>query len=167
MNCTQYGIQSPTLPSAKPSHGLGAVYHRVSDNPKMTKRRRGVLEFIRDFQQAHQGMPPSIREIGEAIGLASSSTVHCHLHALVKMGELEHDPAKPRSYRLASGRRVSVADLETEIRELEAELEQAYQAGWAAGHYSYPKTSWAEHKRLCVETFTDAQGCPQGVNRGE
>ena len=142
-----------------------SVYHRVSDNPKMTKRRKGLLDFIRAFQESHGGMPPSIREIGEAVGLASSSTVHCHLQALVKMGELEHDRSKPRSYRLAGVRRSTVAELEAEVAALEAELEQAYQAGRTDQRYGYASESWAEHKRLCVASSQSFPQAASGVDR--
>lgn len=150
--CTQYGLPAVTPPSQRP--GPSSAYHRVSDQPKMTKRRKGLLDFIREFQDKHNGMPPSIREIGEAVGLASSSTVHCHLHALVKMGELEHDPRHPRSYRIANTRRRTVADLEAELLALESRLESRFQEGYQAGWRACSEQS-------CVETFTDTQGSPQ------
>lgn len=66
----------------------------------LTDKQRAVLGVIRDHSQAH-GYPPTVREIGHALGLASSSTVHSHLAALERAGYLVKDPAKPRALRLA------------------------------------------------------------------
>jgi repressor LexA len=63
---------------------------------ELTPRQRQVLEFI-DSEIRHRGYPPSVREIGEAVGLSSSSTVHAHLAALQDKGYLNRDPAKPRA----------------------------------------------------------------------
>lgn len=65
----------------------------------LTDRQRQALQFIAEAV-AHHGYPPSIREIGEAMGLASPSTVHSHLQALVKKGYLRVDPTKPRAIEL-------------------------------------------------------------------
>lgn len=62
----------------------------------LTQRQRAILSFIED-QTAQQGYPPSVREIGEAVGLSSSSTVHSHLRSLEKKGYLRRDPSKPRA----------------------------------------------------------------------
>ena len=62
----------------------------------LTPRQRQVLEFI-DAEVRHRGYPPSVREIGEAVGLSSSSTVHAHLAALQDKGYLTRDPTKPRA----------------------------------------------------------------------
>ncbi len=62
----------------------------------LTPRQRQVLEFI-DAEVRQRGYPPSVREIGEAVGLSSSSTVHAHLAALQDKGYLTRDPAKPRA----------------------------------------------------------------------
>jgi repressor LexA len=62
----------------------------------LTPRQRQVLEFI-DAEVRTRGYPPSVREIGEAIGLSSSSTVHAHLGALQDKGYLARDPTKPRA----------------------------------------------------------------------
>ena len=64
--------------------------------PDLTPRQRQVLEFI-DAQVRERGYPPSVREIGEAVGLSSSSTVHAHLAALQEKGFLRRDPTKPRA----------------------------------------------------------------------
>ncbi|MSO78137.1 MAG: transcriptional repressor LexA [Acidimicrobiia bacterium] len=65
----------------------------------LTDRQRQVLEFI-DAEVRERGYPPSVREIGEAVGLSSSSTVHAHLAALQDKGFLTRDPTKPRALEL-------------------------------------------------------------------
>ena len=65
----------------------------------LTDRQRQVLEFI-DTEVRTRGYPPSVREIGDAIGLSSSSTVHAHLAALQDKGFIKRDPAKPRAMEL-------------------------------------------------------------------
>jgi repressor LexA len=65
----------------------------------LTERQHQVLEFI-DAQVRERGYPPSVREIGEAVGLSSSSTVHAHLEALQEKGFLRRDPTKPRAMEL-------------------------------------------------------------------
>ncbi|MGH9224170.1 MAG: transcriptional repressor LexA [Acidimicrobiales bacterium] len=62
----------------------------------LTPRQRGILDFI-DTQMRDRGYPPSVREIGEAVGLTSTSTVHAHLNTLQKLGYLRRDPTKPRA----------------------------------------------------------------------
>ena len=62
----------------------------------MTERQRQTLSFIAEMV-SERGYPPSVREIGEALGLASSSTVHSHLQALQRKGYLRIDPTKPRA----------------------------------------------------------------------
>jgi len=62
----------------------------------LTPRQRQVVEFI-DAEVRRRGYPPSVREIGEAVGLSSSSTVHAHLAALQDKGYLRRDPTKPRA----------------------------------------------------------------------
>ena len=62
----------------------------------LTPRQRQVVEFI-DAEVRRRGYPPSVREIGEAVGLSSSSTVHAHLAALQDKGYLVRDPTKPRA----------------------------------------------------------------------
>ena len=66
---------------------------------ELTERQRQVLEFI-DSEVRDRGYPPSVREIGEAVGLSSSSTVHAHLAALQEKGYLKRDPTKPRAMEL-------------------------------------------------------------------
>jgi len=72
----------------------------------LTDRQREILDFI-VAQQRERGYPPSVREIGEAVGLTSPSTVHTHLATLQRRGFLRRDPTKPRAievtYDPASG----------------------------------------------------------------
>jgi len=69
----------------------------VSDKPA-TERQRKILDAITALT-AEQGYPPSVREIGERVGLSSSSTIHAHLKALEKRGLIQRDPTKPRALR--------------------------------------------------------------------
>jgi len=62
----------------------------------LTRRQREILTFVQRYADAH-GYPPSVREIGQALGLTSSSTVHSHLAALERKGYLRRDPSKPRA----------------------------------------------------------------------
>lgn len=62
----------------------------------LTARQQQILEFI-ESQLRERGYPPSVREIGEAVGLTSPSTVHSHLATLQKLGYLRRDPTKPRA----------------------------------------------------------------------
>ncbi len=71
----------------------------VHDRP-LTERQRQVLAFI-DDEISRRGYPPSVREIGEAVGLSSPSTVHAHLAALQDKGYLRRDPSKPRAIEVA------------------------------------------------------------------
>ena len=66
---------------------------------KLTTRQQEIYEFIRAHTAAH-GYPPTVRDIGKAVGLASSSTVHAHLANLEKAGLLRRDPTKPRAIEL-------------------------------------------------------------------
>ncbi|MFZ1019017.1 MAG: transcriptional repressor LexA [Candidatus Cybelea sp.] len=70
-----------------------------SDKPA-TERQRSILDVIRAFT-AERGYPPSVREIGERVGLSSSSTIHAHLKALERRGMISRDPTKPRAMRSA------------------------------------------------------------------
>jgi len=65
----------------------------------LTKRQREIAEFIKHYS-AKFGYPPTVREIGKAVGLASSSTVHAHLANLEKFGVLKRNPSKPRAMEL-------------------------------------------------------------------
>jgi repressor LexA len=66
---------------------------------KLSKRQQDILSFIKD-EVRKKGYPPSVREIGEAVGLASSSTVHGHLARLESKGLIRRDPTKPRAIEI-------------------------------------------------------------------
>jgi len=65
----------------------------------LTKRQQEIFDFIRSYSEKN-GYPPTVRDIGKAVGLASSSTVHAHLSNLEKLGVLRRDPTKPRALEL-------------------------------------------------------------------
>src|ERR1700754_3808200 len=62
----------------------------------LTKRQREIFDYVKSYGEEH-GYPPTVRDIGKAIGLTSSSTVHAHLANLEKLGALRRDPTKPRA----------------------------------------------------------------------
>jgi repressor LexA len=65
----------------------------------LTKRQQEIFDFIKRYS-ARYGYPPTVRDIGKAVGLASSSTVHAHLANLERIGLLRRDPTKPRALEL-------------------------------------------------------------------
>jgi len=73
-----------------------------ADETGLTPRQRRVLEVIRDAVE-RRGYPPSVREIGEAVGLASSSSVHHQLETLVRKGYIRRDANRPRAMEIFSG----------------------------------------------------------------
>jgi len=73
---------------------------------KLTNRQKEILTFVQRYTQSH-GYPPSVREIGQAMGLTSSSTVHSHLAALERKGFLRRDPSKPRALEILSNGQVA------------------------------------------------------------
>src|SRR5438093_3645495 len=65
----------------------------------LTGRQQEIWKFLTDYVDEH-GYPPTVREIGEAVGLASPSTVHAHLANLERAGLIKRDPTKPRALEL-------------------------------------------------------------------
>ena len=65
----------------------------------LTKRQQEIFDYIKSYSAGH-GYPPTVRDIGKAVGLTSSSTVHAHLANLEKLGLLRRDPSKPRAIEL-------------------------------------------------------------------
>jgi repressor LexA len=65
----------------------------------LTKRQQEIFDFIKRYSAKH-GYPPTVRDIGKAVGLGSPSTVHAHLANLEKAGVLRRDPSKPRALEL-------------------------------------------------------------------
>jgi repressor LexA len=70
----------------------------------LTGRQQEIFDFLVGYQEQH-GYPPTVREIGEAVGLASPSTVHAHLANLERAGLLRRDPTKPRALELLGASR--------------------------------------------------------------
>ena len=70
----------------------------------LTTRQQEIWQFLAEYLDAH-GYPPTVREIGDAVGLASPSTVHAHLANLERAGLLRRDPTKPRAIELVGRRR--------------------------------------------------------------
>jgi repressor LexA len=68
----------------------------MGPHAKLSERQRDILDFLSDFI-TRNGYPPSVREIGEAVGLSSSSTVHSHLNALENRGFIRRDPSSARA----------------------------------------------------------------------
>lgn len=72
----------------------------------LTARQQEIFDFVVEYVEGH-GYPPTVREIGEAVGLASPSTVHAHLANLERAGLLRRDPTKPRALELTARRRAA------------------------------------------------------------
>jgi repressor LexA len=83
----------------------------------LSERQQQVLDYIRKTV-ADRGYPPSVREIGEAVGLSSPSTVHSHLSALVEAGVIKRDPTKPRAIMIVEESRPAHATLPDRLREV-------------------------------------------------
>jgi repressor LexA len=83
------------------------------ETPMLTARQQEIWQFLVEYVDAH-GYPPTVREIGDAVGLASPSTVHAHLANLERAGLLRRDPTKPRALELVGRRR----DEESAVEEL-------------------------------------------------
>mgnify|MGYP002138733735 CR=1 FL=1 len=76
----------------------------------LTKRQQEIFDYIKRYSADH-GYPPTVRDIGKAVGLASSSTVHAHLANLEKLGLLRRDPSKPRAIELLDKALAPIRDL--------------------------------------------------------
>jgi len=74
----------------------------------LTKRQQEIWEFLVEYVDSH-GYPPTVREIGEKVGLASPSTVHAHLANLERAGLIKRDPTKPRALELTGRVRAEAA----------------------------------------------------------
>ena len=70
----------------------------------LTGRQQEIWDFLVEYTDRH-GYPPTVREIGQSVGLASPSTVHAHLANLERAGMLRRDPTKPRALELSQRRR--------------------------------------------------------------
>ena len=69
------------------------------DESSLTERQKQILDYVREHVYS-KGYPPAVREIGLAVGLSSSASVHSHLQKLEKLGFLQRDPSKPRALEL-------------------------------------------------------------------
>ena len=81
----------------------------MQTSTELTARQREIWTFVLDYSDRH-GYPPTVREIGEAVGLASPSTVHAHLANLERAGLLRRDPTKPRALELMGRERPAAAE---------------------------------------------------------
>jgi len=75
------------------------MLHSANSRPALSRRQKEIFEYILSCVKK-KGFPPSIREIGQAVGLSSSSTVHSHLRSLEETGYIRRDPAKPRTIEI-------------------------------------------------------------------
>jgi repressor LexA len=75
----------------------------------LTTRQQEIWQFLAEYVDAH-GYPPTVREIGDAVGLASPSTVHAHLANLERAGLLKRDPTKPRAIELVGRKRAEAPE---------------------------------------------------------
>lgn len=93
----------PDSPTSTDAAGFDAG----SDAQSLTERQRAILEMIHGHVEAH-GYPPAVREIGDAVGLRSPSSVHAQLEALEMKGFLRRDPTKPRALELGRDAQTSL-----------------------------------------------------------
>jgi repressor LexA len=83
-------------------------------NATLTTRQQEIWQFLAEYVDEH-GYPPTVREIGDAVGLASPSTVHAHLANLERAGLLKRDPTKPRAIELVGRRRETAPPRESAV----------------------------------------------------
>ncbi len=89
----------------------------AKQHPALSTRQQQVLDFLR-ATVARRGYPPSVREIGEALGLSSPSTVHSHLSALAKAGYIRKDPSKPRAIEILDHAPAPAPPVDTRLRDV-------------------------------------------------
>jgi repressor LexA len=118
----------------------------------LTQRQREVYEFVVGYVGDH-GYPPTVREIGEAVGLASPSTVHAHLANLERAGFLKRDPTKPRALELTQRERAGASDA-------------AARAGGEARVLPLVGEIAAGGPLLAEENIEDYLAVPEPVSRG-
>jgi repressor LexA len=117
--------------------------------PMATERQRAILDYLREFVDEH-GYPPTVREIGEAVGLSSPSTVHAHLAQLERAGLLRRDPTKPRALELTDRKR------EREAAEPQVDVHRLPLVGDIA----------AGGPLLAEQNIEDYLGVPEPLSRG-
>jgi repressor LexA len=98
---------------------FGLLYANTSSRRSqvLTERQQQVLDYIKQTVN-DRGYPPSVREIGEAVGLSSPSTVHSHLNSLVEAGMIKKDPTKPRAIMITDGATTSTARQDHRTRDI-------------------------------------------------
>lgn len=84
----------------------------MTARPELSTRQQEVLDYIQEMVNS-RGYPPSVREIGDALGLSSPSTVHSHISSLVKYGYLRRDPSKPRAIEMVDAHGYHIERLHT------------------------------------------------------
>ena len=89
----------------------------MSAETPLTARQQEIWQFLVTYVDDH-GYPPTVREIGEEVGLASPSTVHAHLANLERVGLIKRDPSKPRAIELTGHRRVDASRIESDVPRL-------------------------------------------------
>lgn len=87
------------------------------DGSDLTDRQRQILDYIVEATET-RGYPPAVREIGEAVGLTSPSTVHTHLKTLQKKGYIRVDPTKPRAIEVRWGSNVGIVEDRPQVTSL-------------------------------------------------
>lgn len=87
------------------------------DGSDLSKRQRDILDFILQTVEG-RGYPPAVREIGDAVGLHSPSTVHAHLRTLEDKGYLRRDPTKPRAIEVRWERQVGIVEERPQVTHL-------------------------------------------------
>jgi repressor LexA len=116
----------------------GAVVRDLPDGPAdetgLTPRQRKVLEVIRDSVE-RRGYPPTVREIGEAVGLTSTSSVSHQLQTLQKKGFLRRDPSRPRAVDVRMPGEAAAANAAADLRTEQVEDEAAERAAHPAPAY--------------------------------
>ena len=121
---------------------------------ELTARQQEIWQFLVDYVDRH-GYPPTVREIGEAVGLASPSTVHAHLANLERAGLLKRDPTKPRALDLIGHRRESRGFDENRDQPAAAELQKLPLLGQIA----------AGSPLLAEENIEDELAVPEPLGR--
>ena len=99
------GVKPPSLTSSDRPATVANV-RSTSEVKLLTKRQHEIYDYVTGYVHRH-GYPPTVREIGEAVGLASPSTVHGHLANLERAGYLRRDPTKPRALELVGRERAA------------------------------------------------------------
>src|SRR2546423_6956479 len=96
---------------------LRRTHVREGGEMELTGRQQEIWDFLVGYVDRH-GYPPTVREIGSAVGLASPSTVHAHLANLERAGLLRRDPTKPRALELFGHRSQAAADAPADVHRL-------------------------------------------------